>query len=164
LLSLIKKYWCCFCESNVKLHIKGYECVIDTGDSKPTVARNIRYGIHETPIMQKAIESLLANDQIAIDDDSSWLSRIVLAPKPHQEEILEISDFIWRFCISYIALNQVTKVISYYIPRCDDAVENGFGNARFFNMMDACSGFHQIRMEHSSSKKTAFAGPYGRKY
>ncbi len=114
--------------------------------------------------MQKAIESLLANDQIAIDDDSSWLSRVVLAPKPHQEEILEISDFIWRFCISYIALNQVTKVISYYIPRCDDAVENGFGNARFFNMMDACSGFHQIKMEHSSSKKTAFAGPYGRKY
>jgi hypothetical protein len=114
--------------------------------------------------MQRAIESLLANDQIEIDDDSSWLSRIVLAPKPHQEEVLEISDFIWRFCISYIALNQVTKVISYYIPRCDDAVENGFGNARLFNMMDACSGFHQIKMEPSSSKKTAFAGPYGRKY
>ena len=114
--------------------------------------------------MQKAIESLLANDQIAIDDNSSWLSRVVLAPKPHQEEILEIYDFIWRFCISYIALNQVTKVISYYIPRSGDAVENGFGNARFFNMMDACSGFHQIKMEHSSSKKTAFAGPYGRKY
>jgi hypothetical protein len=148
----------------VKIHIKGYECVIDTGDSKPTVARNIRYGIHETPIMQRAIESLLSNDQIEIDDDSSWLSRIVLAPKPHQEEVLEISDFIWRFCISYIALNQVTKVISYYIPRCDDAVENGFGKARLFNMMDACSGFHQIRMEPSSSKKTAFAGPYGRKY
>jgi hypothetical protein len=31
-------------------------------------------------------------------------------------------------------------------------------------MMDACSGFHQIKMEHSSSKKTAFAGPYGQKY
>ena len=164
LISLIKKYWCCFCEENVKIHIKGYECVIDTGDSKPTVARNIRYGIHETPIMQKAIESLLKNDQITIDDDSSWLSRVVLAPKPHQEEVVEISDFIWRFCISYIALNQVTKVISYYIPRCDDAVENGFGNAKVFIIMDACSGFHQIKMEPSSAKKTAFAGPYGRKY
>ena len=114
LLALIKKYWCCFAESNVKIHIHGYECVSDTGDSKPTVARNIRYGIHETPIMQRAIESLLTNDQVEIDDDSSWLSRIVLAPKPHQEEVLFIWDFIWRFCISYIALNQVTKVISYY--------------------------------------------------
>jgi hypothetical protein len=66
--------------------------------------------------MQRAIESILANDQIEIDDNSSWLSRIVLAPKPHQEEVLEISDFIWRFCISYIALNQVTKVISYQEP------------------------------------------------
>jgi hypothetical protein len=114
--------------------------------------------------MQKAIERLLANNQIAIDDDSNWLSPIVLAPKPHQEEILKISDFIWRFCISCIALNQVTKVILYYIPRCNDAVEKGFGNARFFNMMDACSGFHQIKMEHLLSKKTAFAGPYGHKY
>jgi hypothetical protein len=137
---------------------------ISTGNRKPTVARNIRYGIHETPIMQKAIKSLLLNDQIEINDDSSWLSRIVLAPKPHQEEVLQIFDFIWRFCISYIALNQVTKVISYYIPRCDDAVENGFGKARLFNMMDACSGFHQIKIERTSSKKTAFAGPYGQKY
>jgi hypothetical protein len=148
----------------VKIHIKGYECVIDTGDSKPTVARNIHYGIHETTIMQRAIRSLLSNNQITIDDDSSRLFRVILALKPHQEEILKISDFIWQFCISYIALNQVTKVISYYIPRCDDAIKNGFGNAHFFNMMDPCSGFHQIKMEHLSSKKTAFAGPYGHKY
>jgi hypothetical protein len=31
-------------------------------------------------------------------------------------------------------------------------------------MMDACSGFHQIKMECSSAKKAAFAGPYGHKY
>jgi hypothetical protein len=90
LLALIKKYWCCFCEENVKLHIQGYECVIDTGDSKPTVARNSRYGIHETPIMQRAIESLLLNDQIELDNDSSWLSRIVLAPKPHTKTSSEV--------------------------------------------------------------------------
>jgi hypothetical protein len=109
----------CFCKENVKIHIKGYECVIDAGNSKPAIARNIRYGVHETPMMQKAIESLLLNNQIEIDNGSSWLSRILLAPKPHQEEILETFDFISRFCISYIALNQVTKVMSCYIPRQD---------------------------------------------
>ena len=31
-------------------------------------------------------------------------------------------------------------------------------------LMDACSGFHQIPMEKSSSQKTAFVGPFGRKY
>jgi hypothetical protein len=30
--------------------------------------------------------------------------------------------------------------------------------------MDAFSGYHQIKMEENSSKKTAFAGPRGRKY
>jgi hypothetical protein len=29
--------------------------------------------------------------------------------------------------------------------------------------MDAFSGYHQITMEENSSKKTAFAGPHGRK-
>ena len=51
LINLIKKYWCTFYEENVKIPINGYECVIDTGTAQPTVARNIRYGIHETPIM-----------------------------------------------------------------------------------------------------------------
>ena len=162
--ALIQKYWCCFDDSNVKVPVRGYQCVIDTGTSPPTVAKNIRYGIHEIPIMQKAIDALLEDGFICLDTHSSWLSRIVLAPKPHQEHVQNIDDFIWRFCISYIALNQITKLVSYYIPRCDDAVEHGFGNATVFFLMDACSGYHQIEMEHHSSLKTAFAGPYGKKY
>ena len=30
---LVKKYWCCFDDENVKIPIKGYQCVIDTGDA-----------------------------------------------------------------------------------------------------------------------------------
>ena len=164
IINLVKKFWCTFYEENVKIPITGYKCVIDTGDARPTVARNIRYGVHETPIMQQAINALLANDQICVDVDSSWLSKAVLAPKPHQEEVSNISDFIWRFCINYIAVNHVTQIWSYFIPRCDDAVEHGFGKASIFFLLDAFSGYHQIRMEENSSKKTAFAGPLGRKY
>jgi hypothetical protein len=112
----VKKYWCCFVEENVKIPIRNYEYVIDTGDHMPLSARNIRYGLHETPIMQKAIDSLLHNDQICLDASSPWLSRIVLAPKPHQETIEDISKFVWRFCISYVPLNQITRIIAYYIP------------------------------------------------
>jgi hypothetical protein len=126
------------------------------------MARNIRYRIHETPIMQLAIDALLENDQICIDVDSPWLSKAVLAPKPHQEHGTDTSNFIWRLCINYITLNHVTKVWSYFIPRCDDAVEHGFGTADLFFLMDAFSGYHQITMEENSSKKTAFAGPHGR--
>jgi len=47
---------------------------------------------------------------------------IVLAAKPHQEDITDITKFIWRTCVSYRKLNSVTKPFEYPIPRCDDAV------------------------------------------
>lgn len=155
-----------FCEENVPVPIRHYECHVDTGIAKPVVAKNIRFGMHERKIMQDAIDALLQKKQITPDDTSEWLSKPVLAPKPHQEDITGdlIDKFVWRFCISYIALNQVTKVIAYPIPRCDDAVMIEIGGALFRISMDAFSGYHQILMETLSSFKTAFAGPNGRKY
>lgn len=63
-----------------------------------------------------------------------------------------------------MALNLVTKVINYTIPRCDDVATYGFGKSKFFIMMDAFSGYHQIEMALCSIDKTAFSGPHGRKY
>ena len=112
---LIKAYWCCFCKANVQIPIRNYECHIDTGKSKPTVAKNIRFGMHERPIMQSAIDALLEKNQIAPDTESEWLSKPVLAPKPHQENITgdKIDEFIWRFCISYIIKSSHQN---YFIP------------------------------------------------
>ena len=105
-------------------------------------------------------------NQIVPDDDSLWLAKPVLAPKPHQEDITDrmIDEFLWRFCVSYIQLNSITKVIPYPIPRCDDAIQMRIGKAAFKILMDAFSGYHQIEMAAASSSKTAFAGPGGRKY
>ena len=163
-IQLVKNFWCCFREDGLIIPIKGYEMVIDTGASPPVNAKKIHYGIHESPIMQKTIDVLLKSRLIIEDSESSWNSNIVLAPKPHQEHITEIDDYIWRFCISYVALNLVTRVINYPIPRCDDAVMNEFGRARFFILLDAYSGYHQIKMASCSVDKTAFSGPHGRKY
>jgi hypothetical protein len=116
--------------------------------------------------MQDTIDTLLQKDQIIPDNESEWLSKSVLAPKPHQEDITsdKIDNFVWHFCISYIALNQVTKVLSYPIPQCDDAIMIGIGKAKYQISMDAFSGYHQISMGHNSSIKTAFAGPNGHEY
>jgi hypothetical protein len=103
----------------------------------------MRYGPNETPVMEKAINSLLFLDQIEPITNGEWLSHAVIAPKPHQEDILDIDKFVWRFFINYIPLNQITKVITYLIPRCDDVIEFSFGSATCF-LMDAFSGFHQI--------------------
>ena len=97
-------------------------------------------GTGASPIMQKTIDVLLKSGLIIEDSESSWNSNIVLAPKPHQEHVTGINDYIWRFCISYAALNLVTRVINYPIPRCDDTVMNEFGKAKFFILLDAYSG------------------------
>ena len=46
----------------------------------------------------------------------------MLAPKPHQEHISNIDNFIWRMCVSCRALKKVTKPFEYPIPCCDDAI------------------------------------------
>jgi hypothetical protein len=40
----------------------------------------------------------------------------------------------------------------------------GFGAATFFILLDAFSGYHQIRLSKASIEKTAFFAPQGRKY
>ena len=164
LIALIKENWCCFHPEGVKVPIRDYEVIIDTGASKPFACKNQRYGMHESVVMQKAIDSLLFNNQIRVSTKGRWLSRGTLAAKPHQEHIMSIDDFIWRFCVNYMMVNMKTRVIAYPIPRCDDAVKMETGNAKFCILLDACTGYHQLKMENQSALKTAFAGPFGRKY
>ena len=45
------------------------------------------------------------------------------------------------------------------IPRCDEAVGNTFGGSKYRWLMDAISGYNQIRVAKSSRPKLAFAGP-----
>ena len=96
--------------------------------------------------------------------DGAWLSKPLLAPKPHQENVTDIDDFVWRFCVNYIPLNSITKIIAMPIPRCDEAVGNSFGGSSWRWLMDAISGYNQISVAKSSQPKLAFAGPSCSKY
>jgi hypothetical protein len=66
--------------------------------------------------MRKSIAKLEKVGRIKQIHDDQWLFKATLAPKPHQETITDIGDFVWRFCVNYIWLNQVTKLIVYPIP------------------------------------------------
>eukprot|EP00957_Ditylum_brightwellii_P054671 4142186-Ditylum_brightwellii.AAC.1 len=55
----------------------------------------------------------------------------------------------------------ITQPAEYPIRRCNDAVMYGFGKARYFVLMDAFSGYHQIRLSPMSIPKTAFYAPRG---
>ena len=50
------------------------------------------------------------------------------------------------------------------IPRCDTAVGMSFGGSRSKWIMDAISGYNQIRVAKSSHDKLSFAGPNCTKY
>jgi hypothetical protein len=141
---LIKKYWPVFSAKGQFVLVKDYSCVIDTGTAKPTAVKKIRYGPREIPIMEKCITTLEMLGHIRQVHNGEWLFKALLAPKPHQEGVTNIRDFVWRFCVNYIPLNQVTRVIPYPIPWCDSAVFLAFGTAIWFWMWDAPQGYHQI--------------------
>ena len=136
-ISFVKEFWDVFREEGVSIPIRGYEMVIDTGSHTPVKVPLPHYGLHEAQIMQKTIDELIRLKHIKPDTTSPWGFRITLAPKPHQEKITDINDFVWRFCINYIQLNKITRSAEYPIPRCDDAVMNGLGAAIFFILLDA---------------------------
>jgi hypothetical protein len=87
-----------------------------------------------------------------------WGPSIVLVAKPHQEHIKDILDFIWRMCVSYCHLNQVTLPFEYPIPCCN------FAGRLHFISLDNKTGDHQISVGDKYHEKLAFFGPNHKKY
>ena len=137
--------------------------VIDTGDNQ-LIATKPGYGLHESKYMTDHCKQLLKDELIKPCTESPWSFPITLATKLHQEHVTDWDEYIWRFCINYICLNLITKPAEYPIPRCDEAINAGFGAAKYFVLLDAFSGYHQIKIEALSKLKTAFHAPHGRKY
>jgi Reverse transcriptase (RNA-dependent DNA polymerase) len=84
---------------------------------------------------------------------SAWSSPVVLVPIPGGST---------RFCIYYRNLNARTVRDAYPLPRLDNAIDS-IGEASWFTILDARSGFWQIRINEDAQKKSAFtthAGTY----
>ena len=155
---LIREFWPVFDEQGVFVPVKNYECVIDTGTAHPIAVKKILYGEQETVIMQRCILALAKFVHIRQITDGRWLFKALLTAKPHQEHVCNIEDFVWRFCVNYIPLNSVTRIIAYPIPRCDSAVFNKFGHGKWWWMFDAPMGYHQLAVDSVSQERLAFQG------
>jgi hypothetical protein len=105
--------------------------------------------------MRRTIAALEKVGQIHQIADGFWLFKALLAPKPPQEHVRNIDDFVWHFCVNYIPLNSVTRIIAYPIPRCDSAINEEFGLGVLYWLFDAPVGYHQL----VSQEKLAFQGP-----
>jgi hypothetical protein len=162
---VIQHRWDCFYKDGAWNSILGFEFAIDTSALAPVCCPKPQYGPHKSKIILEHIQLLIHNNWIE-ECGGAWSSLIVLAPKPHQEHINEIDDFIWCMCVSYRKLNSVTLPFAYPIPHCNDAINN-FGDGvgwLWFISLDAHQGYHQIRVHLADSEKLAFFAPDGKKY
>ena len=66
-----------------------------------------------------------------------------------------------RFCLEFRALNKITTLVTYLLPRINDALNNLSGAAAF-STLDLRSGYHQIEMGPNDISKTSFSTPYGK--
>ena len=104
-----------------------YKFSIDTGDSTPVCCKKSHYGPHELVIIMKYIRVFLGNDWIEQCKSGLGLPKM-LAPKPHQESIIDIEECLWWMYISYRRLSKVTQPLKYPIG-CYDTVIKDLGDA-----------------------------------
>ena len=126
--------------------------------------KKINYRPREIPKMCAAIAALKKVGHIRQIHNGQWLFKCLLTPKPHQEKVYTIDDFVWCFCVIIIPLNQVMHVIVYPIPWCDVAVMTACGNSKFCWIINILMGYHQLRIAAGSQEKLAFQGPDTIKY
>lgn len=118
---------------------------IDTGDHPPIRLRPYRTPMMNKPIVDKAIDDMLATGVIE-RSRSPWSFPIVIANK---------RDGSKRFCVDFRALNKITKPLSWPLPLIDDILAR-LGHCRFFSSLDLLSGYWQILMDDDSKDKTTF--------
>ncbi len=87
--------------------------------------------------MRSAIAALEKVGQIRQNTDGCWSFKALLAVNPHQEHIQNIEKFVWHFCVNYIPLNSVTRIIAYLILSCDLAKKEEFGLRVLYWLFDS---------------------------
>jgi hypothetical protein len=130
------------------------------GPVKPICVSQPCYGPHEACIIDQQVTALEANGLVE-DDFGAWGFQCVLAAKPNQSDV-EWWEYIWRLCVSYQALNQITKPFTFPIHQCDDAA-HAIGSACYIIKLDMQKGYWQVYLAKGSHKKTAFYMATGKK-
>jgi hypothetical protein len=100
--------------------------------------------------IKKQVQELFSKG-IVKPNSSSCGSHSVLVPK---------KNGMWRICIDFRALNNITIKKIYHIPRIDDLLD-WLKNVVYFNKIDVRSGYHHIIIAENDIWKTSFKTRYG---
>lgn len=105
--------------------------------------------------IEKQIKEII-NKNLIEESDSPYNSPVWVVPK--KSDASEKQK--WRIVIDFSKLNELTDQDAYPLQNIDDILSQ-LGNAKFFSALDFSSGFHQIPMDVTSKKYTAFSRPQG---
>ncbi|XP_057452759.1 uncharacterized protein LOC130744604 [Lotus japonicus] len=114
--------------------------------AKPIVQFKRKMGEEKTEAVKVETNKLLEAGFIREVKYPTWLVNVVMVKKANGK---------WRMCTDYTDLNKHCPKDSYPLPNIDKLVDraSGFG---MLSLMDAYSGYHQIRMYQPDEEKTAF--------
>ena len=83
---------------------------------------------------------------------TDWVNSMVTIVKPNGK---------LRICIDPLHLNQAIKR-EYYPMKTIEEVATRMPNAKVFSVLDASSGFWQVKLDHDSAELCTFNTPFGR--
>lgn len=133
-----------------------YEQEIQLVDKKPLYRKNYRLPEAQKPVIKKHIDKLLS-DEIIEPSVSAYNSPVLLVPKKGETEDGEKKT---RLVIDFRGLNEKICSDKFPLPRIQEILDL-LGRARYFSVLDAASGFHQISLAKNSRHLTAFSTDAG---
>ncbi|XP_053968978.1 uncharacterized protein LOC128870388 [Anastrepha ludens] len=111
----------------------------------PICLKPYRIPFAKRAIVSEIVSELLSNNIIR-PSESSYAAPVVLVEKKNGEH---------RLCVDYRSLNKVTIKRPYPMPIMEEQFAQLAGN-NFFTTLDLRTGYHQIEIDESSKKYTAF--------
>ena len=121
--------------------------------ASPVACASRTVPIHIQPKLRAELERLESLGIIQKQDQpTDWVSPIAIAPKPNGDI---------RVCLDPVYLNKAIQREHYTIPTTQEILSR-IGTSKFFSVVDATSGFHQVELTPESSRLTTFITPLGR--
>ena len=103
--------------------------------------------------LRDELQALIKLDIIAkVDRPTDWVNSCVCVTKPNGKI---------RLCLDPKDLNKAIKRPYHFTPTLDDVLPK-LNGAKFFTILDARSGYWNIKLDEESSYHTTFNTPYGR--